>query len=230
MEGLARLEYRGYDSAGVAMVAEGEVVTSKRAGKLANLVEAVAQTPLPKSDTAIGHTRWATHGAPTDLNAHPHRGGGDGKVALIHNGIIENFHGLKSTLIEQGAQFLSETDTEVVAQLLARSYDKLGDLTEAMRQVVGELKGAFTLLAVHADQPGVVVGARRNAPLVVGIGEGETFLGSDVAAFIGYTREALELDQDQIVTITPQGVSIINFDGTPGQGRAYHVDWDAAAA
>jgi glucosamine--fructose-6-phosphate aminotransferase (isomerizing) len=230
MEGLARLEYRGYDSAGVAMVAEGQVVTSKRAGKLANLVDALAEVPLPKSDTAIGHTRWATHGAPTDLNAHPHLGGGDGKVALIHNGIIENFHGLKSALIDEGVLFLSETDTEVVAQLLARSYDEVGDLTEAMRQVVGHLKGAFTLLAVHADQPGVVVGARRNSPLVVGVGEGETFLGSDVAAFIGYTREALELDQDQIVTITTGGVSIINFDGTPGQARAYHVDWDAAAA
>jgi glucosamine--fructose-6-phosphate aminotransferase (isomerizing) len=230
MEGLARLEYRGYDSAGVAMVAEGQVVTSKRAGKLANLVDALAEVPLPKSDTAIGHTRWATHGAPTDLNAHPHLGGGDGKVALIHNGIIENFHGLKAALIEEGVLFLSETDTEVVAQLLARSYDEVGDLTEAMRQVVGHLKGAFTLLAVHADQPGVVVGARRNSPLVVGVGEGETFLGSDVAAFIGYTREALELDQDQIVTITTGGVSIINFDGTPGQARAYHVDWDAAAA
>ena len=230
MEGLARLEYRGYDSAGVALVAGEHVVTTKRAGKLANLIRALAQEPLPESSTAIGHTRWATHGAPTDENAHPHRGGVDGKLALIHNGIIENFHGLRSGLIEDGVVFLSETDTEVVAQLLARSYDKVGDLTEAMRQVVADLNGAFTLLAIHADQPGVVVGARRNSPLVVGIGDGETFLGSDVAAFIGCTREALELDQDQIVTITTDGASIINFDGTPGKGREYHVDWDAAAA
>jgi glutamine---fructose-6-phosphate transaminase (isomerizing) len=230
MEGLARLEYRGYDSAGVALIAGDHVVTAKRAGKLANLVAALAQEPLPDSSTAIGHTRWATHGAPTDENAHPHRGGVDGKLALIHNGIIENFHGLRSGLIEEGIHFQSETDTEVVAQLLARSYDKVGDLTEAMRQIVGDLKGAFTLLAVHADQPGVVVGARRNSPLVVGIGDGETFMGSDVAAFIGYTREALELAQDQIVTITTAGAGIINFDGTPGQGKAYHVDWDAAAA
>jgi glucosamine--fructose-6-phosphate aminotransferase (isomerizing) len=133
-------------------------------------------------------------------------------------------------LIDEGVLFLSETDTEVVAQLLARSFDKVGDLTEAMREVVADLQGAFTLLAVHSDQPGVVVGARRNSPLVVGIGEGETFLGSDVAAFIGYTREALELGQDQIVTITTRGASIINFDGTPGQGKQYHVDWDAASA
>jgi glutamine---fructose-6-phosphate transaminase (isomerizing) len=230
MEGLARLEYRGYDSAGVALIAGEHVVTTKRAGKLANLISALAQAPLPESSTAIGHTRWATHGAPTDENSHPHRGGVDGKLALIHNGIIENFHGLRSGLIEDGVLFLSETDTEVVAHLLARSYDKVGDLTEAMRQVVAELNGAFTLLAVHADQPGVVVGARRNSPLVVGIGQGETFLGSDVAAFIGYTREALELDQDQIVTITTDGASIINFDGTPGEGKEYHVDWDAAAA
>jgi len=230
MEGLARLEYRGYDSAGVALVAGEHVVTAKRAGKLANLVAALAAEPLPDSSTAIGHTRWATHGAPTDENAHPHRGGVDGKLALIHNGIIENFHGLRAGLIEEGIHFQSETDTEVVAHLLARSYDKVGDLTEAMRQIVGDLKGAFTLLAVHADQPGVVVGARRNSPLVVGIGDGETFMGSDVAAFIGYTREALELAQDQIVTITTAGASIVNFDGTPGEGKAYHVDWDAAAA
>jgi glutamine---fructose-6-phosphate transaminase (isomerizing) len=230
MEGLARLEYRGYDSAGVALIAGGQVLTTKRAGKLANLIGALAQAPLPESSTAIGHTRWATHGGPTDENAHPHSGGQDGKLALIHNGIIENFHGLRATLIDDGVQFLSETDTEVVAQLLARSYDKVGDLTEAMRQVVADLKGAFTLLAVHADEPGVVVGARRNSPLVVGLGVGENFLGSDVAAFIGYTREALELAQDQIVTITTDGVRIINFDGTPGHAKAYHVDWDAAAA
>jgi glucosamine--fructose-6-phosphate aminotransferase (isomerizing) len=230
MDGLVRLEYRGYDSAGVALVAGDHVVTTKRAGKLVNLIDAIAQTPLPESSTGIGHTRWATHGAPTNENAHPHRGGVDGKLALIHNGIIENFHGLKSAMLADGVEFLSETDTEVVAQLLARSYGSTGDLTEAMRQVVGGLEGAFTLLAVHADQPGVVVGARRNSPLVVGLGEGESFLGSDVAAFIGYTREAVELAQDQIVTITTNGASIINFDGTPAQGKHYHVDWDAAAA
>jgi glutamine---fructose-6-phosphate transaminase (isomerizing) len=230
MEGLSRLEYRGYDSAGVAMVVGPTVAITKRAGKLVNLTDALDLDPLPGSSTGIGHTRWATHGGPTDVNAHPHRGGADGKLALIHNGIIENFHSLKSGLIREGVQFLSETDTEVVAQLLARSYDATGDLTEAMRQVVGGLRGAFTLLAVHADQPGVVVGARRNSPLVVGLGEGENFLGSDVAAFIGYTREALELGQDQIVTITTEGAVVINFDGTPAQGKRYHVNWDSAAA
>ena len=230
MEGLSRLEYRGYDSAGVALVVRHGVAVTKRAGKLANLTGALAHEPLPGSSTGIGHTRWATHGGPTDLNAHPHRGGENGKLALIHNGIIENFHALKSRLIGEGVQFLSETDTEVVAHLVARSYDATGDLTEAMREVVGGLRGAFTLLAVHADQPGVVVGARRNSPLVVGLGDGENFLGSDVAAFIGYTREALELGQDQIVTITTEGAVVINFDGTPAQGKRYHVNWDAAAA
>jgi glutamine---fructose-6-phosphate transaminase (isomerizing) len=228
MEGLARLEYRGYDSAGIALVADGAVESRKRAGKLANLTGDIAQHPLATSRTAIGHTRWATHGGPTDANAHPHLGGSDGKLALIHNGIIENFHPLRTELMAAGVEFTSETDTEVVAHLLARAYD--GDLTAAMRTLVAGLEGAFTLLAVHADQPGVVVGARRNSPLVVGLGEGENFLGSDVAAFIGYTREAMELEQDQIVTITPDRVDVIGFDGEAAKGKTFHVDWDAAAA
>jgi glucosamine--fructose-6-phosphate aminotransferase (isomerizing) len=228
MEGLARLEYRGYDSAGVALVAEGQVAAQKRAGKLVNLRQALVDAPLPASRTAIGHTRWATHGGPTDQNAHPHRGGDDGKLALIHNGIIENFHSLKTQLLADGVGFASETDTEVAAQLLAQAY--AGDLTEAMRTVVNRLEGAFTLLAVHADNPGVVVGARRNSPLVVGRGEHENFLGSDVAAFIGHTRQAIELGQDQIVTITPESIDIIGFDGAPAQGKPYEVTWDAAAA
>jgi glucosamine--fructose-6-phosphate aminotransferase (isomerizing) len=230
MEGLSRLEYRGYDSAGVAVLAGDHVETRKRAGKLANLTAALGDSPLPASGTGIGHTRWATHGGPTDQNAHPHRGGTDGKLVLIHNGIIENFHALRAELLEDGVVFESETDTEVAAHLVARAYATTHDLTEAMRQVVQVLEGAFTLLAVHADQPGVVVGARRNSPLVVGLGEGENFLGSDVAAFIGSTREALELEQDQIVTSTPERVSVVGFDGRPAAGKPYHVDWDAAAA
>jgi glucosamine--fructose-6-phosphate aminotransferase (isomerizing) len=230
MEGLARLEYRGYDSAGVALVDGDHVETRKKSGKLANLRAEIEQHPLPASTTGIGHTRWATHGGPTDENAHPHRGGEDGKLALIHNGIIENFHALKQELLASGIAFESETDTEVVAHLLAGAYDRTGDLTEAMRAVVADLQGAFTLLAIHADQPGVVVGARRNSPLVVGLGDDANYLGSDVAAFIGHTRHALELAQDQIVTITPDGATVINFDGTPAEGKAYEVTWDAAAA
>jgi glutamine---fructose-6-phosphate transaminase (isomerizing) len=230
MEGLARLEYRGYDSAGVALVTDHGVASEKRAGKLVNLRDALDADELPGSTTGIGHTRWATHGGPTDQNAHPHRGGEDGRLALIHNGIIENFHSLKNSLLAEGVSFTSETDTEVAAHLVAREYDRTQDLTQAMRQVVNRLEGAFTLLAVHADSPGVVVGARRNSPLVVGLGDGENFLGSDVAAFIGHTRRALELGQDQIVTITPDSCSVIGFDGSPAEGKHYDVTWDAAAA
>ena len=230
MEGLARLEYRGYDSAGVALVAGDKVFTQKRAGKLENLRSALEGESVPAAATAIGHTRWATHGGPTDENAHPHRGGRDGKLAVVHNGIVENFHALKQELLAQGVEFTSETDTEVAAQLLAAAFAESGDLTEAMRSVVNRLEGAFTLLAVHADAPDTVVAARRNSPLVVGLGEGENFLGSDVAAFIGYTKQAVELDQDQIVTITPSSHTVMNFDGTPAEGKPYEVTWDAAAA
>jgi len=228
VEGLRRLEYRGYDSAGVALVGPGsELATAKKAGKLANLVEEIDLHPLPEATAAIGHTRWATHGGPTDVNAHPHVAG---KLAVIHNGIVENFAALKAELVAQGVEFRSETDTEVAAQLIARAYDETKDLTAAMAQVARTLHGTFTLLAVHADNPDVVVGARHDSPLVVGLGEGENFLGSDVSAFIAHTRSALELGQDQVVTITPSSVEVTDFDGAPAQARAYTVDWDAAAA
>ncbi|WP_432501716.1 glutamine--fructose-6-phosphate transaminase (isomerizing) [Kineococcus arenarius] len=229
LEGLRRLEYRGYDSAGIAVVTGAGVDVRKRAGKLANLVELLDADPLPAAGTAIGHTRWATHGGPTDANAHPHVDG-TGRVAVIHNGIVENFAVLRAELVEAGVEFTSETDTEVVAHLLGAEHERTSDLTEAMRAVCARLEGAFTLLAVHADTPGVIVGARRNSPLVVGLGEGANYLGSDVAAFIAHTREALELGQDQVVTITPERVDVVGFDGTPAQGRRFHVDWDASAA
>jgi len=229
MEGLRRLEYRGYDSAGVALVTGGHagLVTAKKSGKLANLVEELDANPLPAATAAIGHTRWATHGAPNDVNAHPHVAG---PIAVIHNGIVENFAPLKAELLAAGVEFLSETDTEVTAHLLARAYAEHGDLSVAMCAVARRLQGTFTLLAVHADAPHVVVGARHDSPLVVGIGEGENFLGSDVAAFIAHTREALELGQDQVVTITPDGVTVTDFAGAPAQARRFTVDWDAAAA
>ncbi|GAB3996417.1 hypothetical protein GCM10029992_16460 [Glycomyces albus] len=229
LEGLRRLEYRGYDSAGIALVDDGELHQVKRAGKLANLEAALDEAALPESACGIGHTRWATHGVPSDRNAHPHRSN-DGRIALIHNGIIENFGQLRGELESDGVDFSSETDTEVAAQLLGREYAAGGDLTEAMTRVCARLEGAFTLLAVAADDPNTVVGARRNSPLVVGIGEGEHFLASDVAAFIAHTTEAVELGQDQIVTITPGGVAIRGFDGSPSEGRRYSVDWDISAA
>jgi glucosamine--fructose-6-phosphate aminotransferase (isomerizing) len=230
LDGLRRLEYRGYDSAGVALVADGRLSVRRKAGKLANLVAMLAVEPLGSAGTAMGHTRWATHGGPTDRNAHPHTDNA-GKVAVIHNGIIENFAQLRDALEARGHEMSSDTDTEVVAHLLAEVIPTVGmDLAEAMRKVCGMLEGAFTLVAVHADIPDVVVGARRNSPLVVGLGEGENFLASDVSAFIAHTREALELGQDQVVELRPEGVTVTNFDGTPAAVRRFHVDWDAAAA
>ncbi|GAA1809448.1 glutamine--fructose-6-phosphate transaminase (isomerizing) [Nesterenkonia flava] len=229
LEGLRRLEYRGYDSAGVATVADGVIEGRKKSGKLANLVAEIEAAPLREASLGIGHTRWATHGGPTDQNAHPHFGD-QGRLAVIHNGIIENFAELKQKLLAAGEVFESETDTEVAAKLIGRYYRNAGDLTEAMRLASNELEGAFTLLAVHVDQPDRVVASRRNSPLVVGLGEGENFLGSDVSGFIDFTREAVELEQDQIVTITTDDVAIINFDGTPAEGKRFHIDWDASAA
>ncbi len=231
MEGLRRLEYRGYDSAGVAVVDDaGDLDSRKRAGKLANLEEELAQRPLPRAGTGLGHTRWATHGAPNDRNAHPHLDASGG-IAVIHNGIIENFATLRGDLAARGTTLISDTDTEVVAHLLAEEYAGAGkDLAEAMRRVCRQLQGAFTVVAVHRDQPGIVVGARRNSPLVVGLGKGENFLGSDVSAFITHTRDAIELGQDQVVELRRDGVTITGFDGRPAQTREFHVDWDAAAA
>lgn len=227
--GLKRLEYRGYDSAGVAVLADGQVASAKKAGKLVNLEKALVERPLPSGTTGIGHTRWATHGGPTDINAHPHIDNA-GRVAVVHNGIIENFAALRTELTDRGHDMSSETDTEVVAHLLAEAFSSRGDLAESMRQVCGRLEGAFTLVAVHADEPDVVVGARRNSPLVVGVGDGEFFLASDVAAFIAHTRAAIELGQDQVVELRRDGVRVTDFDGADADVREYHIDWDASAA
>jgi glutamine---fructose-6-phosphate transaminase (isomerizing) len=229
IDGLRRLEYRGYDSAGVALVHEGRIAWQKRAGKLANLDKALADDPLPEACTGIGHTRWATHGAPNDRNAHPHLGE-NGRVAVVHNGIIENFALLRAELERDGHELLSETDTEIAAHLVEAALDQGGTLTEAMQQVCSRLEGAFTLVAVDAQDPERVVAARRNSPLVVGVGEGENFVASDVSAFIAHTRDALELGQDQVVTITRESVEVTDFAGQPAEARPYHVDWDLSAA
>ncbi|MCP1503304.1 glucosamine--fructose-6-phosphate aminotransferase (isomerizing) [Curtobacterium herbarum] len=228
--GLRRLEYRGYDSAGIAVVdPAGDLTSAKKAGKLQMLIDELDTNPIADGGTGIGHTRWATHGGPTDENAHPHLAD-DGKLALIHNGIIENFAPLKDELLAEGVVFHSETDSEVAAHLVAREFRETHDLTEAMRRTVARLDGAFTLLVVHSDQPGVVVGARRNSPLVVGLGDGENFMGSDVAAFVAYTQRALSIGQDEIATIRPDGVDVIHFDGTPADRNEFEVNWDASAA
>jgi glucosamine--fructose-6-phosphate aminotransferase (isomerizing) len=232
IEGLARLEYRGYDSAGVAVAADERLTTVRRAGKLINLRNALAEQSPPEGTLGLGHTRWATHGAPNDGNAHPHADCA-GSVAVVHNGIIENFAVLRHDLERRGHKLTSDTDTEVVAHLLEEELGTLGTsdgLAEAMRRVCRRLEGAFTLVAVYAADPEVVVGARRNSPLVVGRGEGENFLASDVAAFIEHTRDAIELGQDQVVELRRDGVSVTGFDGRPAQVREYHVDWDVSAA
>ena len=231
LEGLRRQEYRGYDSAGVALVCPDGIVFRKKAGKLLNLENEVKEHPLPGSQIGIGHTRWATHGGPTDNNAHPHVVD-NGRLAVVHNGIIENFAELRAELLAEGVEFASQTDTEVAAATIASIYNKLGtgDLTEAVRVASNRLEGAFTILAVHADHPDRVVATRRNSPLVIGLGENENFLGSDVSAFIDYTKEAVEMGQDQIVTITGTDYSIIDFEGNPAEGKPFHIEWDAAAA
>jgi glucosamine--fructose-6-phosphate aminotransferase (isomerizing) len=230
VEGLRRLEYRGYDSAGIALPTEigKPLYIEKRAGKLKNLEEALAKTP--NSTSGIGHTRWATHGGPTDTNAHPHLDN-DGKLALIHNGIIENYVQLRAELEKRGHKFKSETDTESVVHLLSDARkENNGDLAAAMRQVCKQLKGSFTLLAIHSDNPSHIVGARRNSPLVVGVGSGENFLASDVAAFIARTKVALELGQDEVVEITPTSIEVTNLSGQVVKSKQYEISWDASAA
>jgi glutamine---fructose-6-phosphate transaminase (isomerizing) len=286
LDGLRRLEYRGYDSAGVAVINSG-LLSCKRAGKLTNLDKALAELAangddggLASGTTGIGHTRWATHGPPTDRNAHPHQST-DGRIAVIHNGIIENFATLRAELEAAGVEFTSDTDTECVAHMLAAELTALEEgspdqrpapagvpssenlprraprsersaeegapdparlvsgvpsskpgevLAAAMRRVCRRLEGAFTLLVVDKEAPGVVVGARRDSPLVVGRGDDGNYLASDVSAFIAHTREAVELGQDQVVTITADAVEITDFQGEPATGRDFHVDWDATAA
>ena len=229
IEGLRRLEYRGYDSAGVAIVSDQALHVAKKAGKLGNLEKLLAEEQLPSSSLGIGHTRWATHGAPNDVNAHPHTSA-DGRIALVHNGIIENYVTLRDELGQAGISCESETDTEIVAQLVGQQLAAGLPLDEAMRKVCRRLRGAFTLVAVDSQQPDRVVAARRNSPLVVGVGKGENFVASDVAAFIEHTREAIELGQDQLVSITAGGVEVTTFDGAPAEVRPYHVDWDLSAA
>jgi glucosamine--fructose-6-phosphate aminotransferase (isomerizing) len=230
VEGLRRLEYRGYDSAGIAIIGgDGPLQVAKKAGRIENLDKELTGRTMAGT-TGMGHTRWATHGAPNDRNAHPHTDA-TGRVAVVHNGIIENHGVLHAELEGDGVEFASDTDTEVVAHLVAKQLrESGGSLADALRAACRRLDGAFTLVIVDADQPGVVVAARRNSPLVVGVGDGEMFLGSDVAAFIAYTRVAVELGQDQVVEIRADGFTITDFAGNPVDGKHFHIDWDLAAA
>jgi glucosamine--fructose-6-phosphate aminotransferase (isomerizing) len=234
LDGLRRLEYRGYDSAGVAVLTGDTLATERKAGRLANLeaeLDRVGRAGFTGT-AGMGHTRWATHGAPVDRNSHPHRDA-TGRVAVVHNGIIENFAALRRELEAGGIELASDTDTETAAHLIARAYTDgptAGDLPASVRAVCRRLDGAFTLVVTHADQPDQVVAARRSSPLVVGVGDGEHFVASDVSAFIEYTRDAVELGQDQVVVITRSGYDVTDFDGEPAAAKPFKVDWDLSAA
>ena len=228
LEGLRRLEYRGYDSAGVAVLADGLTVR-KRAGKLAELEAALAAEPIAGGTTAMGHTRWATHGAPTDDNAHPHLDC-SGRVAVIHNGIVENHRELRLSLEKDGHAFASETDTEVVAHLVEAALDGEPDLTAAVRSVLGRLDGAFSLVVLSAAHPGEMVGVKVSSPMVVGLGTGETILASDIPAVLERTRSVVPLEEGQIATIWADGVSITTLEGELVDVEPITVDWDVTAA
>ena len=230
IDSLRKLEYRGYDSAGIALTGKAgeKLIVAKRAGKLSNL-ESALTSDHADSLSGIGHTRWATHGGPTDENAHPHISS-DGKVAVIHNGIIENYLELKAELEKRGHKFSSQTDTESVAHLLSDEFNLSKDLADAMRKVCKRLRGSFTLLAISSDSPEVIIGARRNSPLVVGLGKGENFLASDVSAFIAHTKSALELGQDQVVQVSPDSVLVTDLDGKQVSAKPFEITWDAKAA
>ncbi|WP_186382918.1 glutamine--fructose-6-phosphate transaminase (isomerizing), partial [Amycolatopsis rhizosphaerae] len=233
--GLRRMEYRGYDSAGVAVLdGAGSLTVERKAGRLANLEGRLDETGRDRfrGTAGMGHTRWATHGAPIDRNSHPHRDTTK-RVAVVHNGIIENFAALRAELEADGVELTSDTDSETAAHLIARAYadgPTAGDLPASVRTVCRRLDGAFTLVVAHADEPDLIVAARRSSPLVVGVGDGETFVASDVAAFIEHTREAVELGQDQLVTITRDGYEVTDFAGEPAQAKPFTVAWDLSAA
>jgi len=236
VDALRRMEYRGYDSAGVALLdGHGGLTVRRRAGRLANLEAALDETDENSlsGSTGVGHTRWATHGRPTDRNAHPHRDI-TGKIAVVHNGIIENYALLRAELEAAGVEFASDTDTEVTVHLVSRQYDHgdtAGDFAASVLAVLRRLEGHFTLVFANADEPGMIVAARRSTPLVVGVGDGEMFVGSDVAAFIEHTRDAIELGQDQAVVITADSYRITDFHGDPNVDfREFHIDWDLSAA
>ncbi|MGH3952315.1 MAG: glutamine--fructose-6-phosphate transaminase (isomerizing), partial [Pseudonocardiaceae bacterium] len=235
--GLRRLEYRGYDSAGVAVLdGAGVLNVERKAGRLGNLEAKLDEDGrgMFVGTAGMGHTRWATHGPPVDRNSHPHRDAAN-KVAVVHNGIIENFAELRTELEASGVELSSDTDTETTAHLIARAYDgtdgeTAGDLPASVRAVCRRLEGAFTLVVTHAEVPDQIVAARRSSPLVVGVGDGEHFVASDVAAFIEHTREAVELGQDQLVVISREGYQVTDFAGEPAQAKPFTVDWDLAAA
>ncbi|MEP7119086.1 MAG: glutamine--fructose-6-phosphate aminotransferase, partial [Acidobacteriota bacterium] len=227
IEGLRKLEYRGYDSAGIAVVANGELVIRRSAGKLANLETALAADPL-SGDYGLGHTRWATHGRPTEENAHPHRDC-KGRIVVVHNGIIENFLELKRELQAQGHKFVTETDTEVVAHLVEREWQHDG-LDGAVRRAMTRLRGLFALVLLSADDPQKIVAVRNGPPVVVGLGENEYFVASDIPAILAYTRDVVFLGDQEMAVVTQSGAVFSDFAGTGIAKTPTRVTWDPIAA
>ncbi len=226
LAGLKRLEYRGYDSAGIAIVRDGELEVMKVVGKLAGLAEALEENPL-EGTLGIGHTRWATHGKPSKVNSHPHTSM-DGRIALVHNGIIENYAELRDQLESEGFEFVSQTDTEVIVHLVDKYYE--GDLAAAFRRAVKDLHGAFALGIVSADHPDQMIAARRFSPLVLGIGEGENFIASDMGAVREWTDQVYVIDDDEMAVITRDSIELTDLEGNPIEREPYTIPWPADAA
>lgn len=225
LDGLKRLEYRGYDSAGIAFFREKGIEVRKCTGKIKDLYS-VMEADKPFSHTAIGHTRWATHGKPSEENAHPHRSDG---IVIVHNGIIENYLPLKKKLIEEGYKFTSETDTEVICHLIEK-YSKDFPLEDAVRRALSEVKGAYALAVMNEKEPGKIVGIKKDSPLVIGLGDGEFFLASDVPAFLSHSRDVIFLDEGEMVVMTEDGVMVTTLDGLPVKKEVISVSWSPSMA
>ena len=229
IDGLKKLEYRGYDSAGIAIVRDGKLEIKKHVGGIANLENLIGDDPMT-SHIGIGHTRWATHGAPSDLNAHPH-GSQDGKIAIIHNGIIENYHELKEELIrEHNIKFKSETDSEVIAQLIGVIYQEKKDLLESVFAAVDRMRGAYAIVAIAEDEPDKIVAVRKDAPLIVGLGKGSNFVASDIPALLKYVKEIYLIENNETVLLTSEKVTIFDENREEINREVFHVTWDADAA
>ena len=229
LDGLSRLEYRGYDSAGVCVAADGKLQVAKARGRLSNLVEMTGGGAALTGTTGIGHTRWATHGEPNDVNSHPHLSQ-DGKFALVHNGIIENYMQLRQFLEANHVSFVSDTDSEVVAQLLAYFYRQTGTVLGALYMTLHRVEGAYALGIVCADNPACIYAARKDAPLLIGYGEGENFIASDVTALVKYTRDVTYMDDGEVAVLTPDSVTVFNAMELPVVKERHHIDWEISAA
>lgn len=225
LDGLNKLEYRGYDSAGIAIFQDGEIEEYKKKGRLAELTRSMGE--LPVSDLGIGHTRWATHGVPSDNNAHPHNDC-SGNIAVVHNGIIENHAALRKELMEEGHDFVSDTDTEVIAHLIEKNYS--GSLEDAVRKALAYLKGSFAIAVIARDEPDKIIAAKKDSPLIIGLGEGEYYVASDIPAILGRTKQVYIIEDNQFAVVTASGVTFTDFAGNPVKKEVFTVKWDAAAA